>query len=202
MLYGITRLVFWSIIFILCCWLLEKVKIVHKRRIYLISSCLIIVLCSFSFSIPVENLFITFSSPEAAFRYMDTGIVELVVEGQETTMVIAQNGDADIWTVLPKSDNGWKLGVGKNLKTVVEKVSSDIVIYVSQYRNTEEYYIRVLNTNGGELKISDNQNSTFQCLIRFNELVNKTFSKYYSCIHNFDETYVLTVDGNPISLIN
>ena len=71
---------------------------------------------------------------------------------------------------------------------------------VYQYKNTNDYYITVLDTNGGSSEITDNRNSKFEHLDKANSTLNKTFYTYFAFIDSFDEQYALTVNGKSIKI--
>ena len=74
------------------------------------------------------------------------------------------------------------------------------IIRVVQYKNTNDYYITVLDTNGGSSEITDNRNSKFEHLDKANSTLNKTFYTYFAFIDSFDEQYALTVNGKSIKI--
>lgn len=202
MLFGITRVILGVIIFIVCYLIIKTTKTKYKRRYYIISFiCVILVIVLFNL-IPIENAFITFSTPESAFSYVNTGNIKLVINGSQTDLVVAQKEDAKIYSIIPKTENGWKLGMGIDTKRIIQKTFEGIIIYVYQYKNTNEYYITVLNTNGGMLELSDNHDSTFFHVDEVNEELNETFYIYYTYIKALDEQYTLIVNGNKIILLN
>lgn len=200
MLFEIIRVIFGVILFIVCYSIIKASKIQYKRRSYLISLICAILIIVFSNLLPIENAFITFSTPESAFSYVNTGNIKLVIDGSQTDFVVAEKGDAKIYSIIPKTENGWKLGMGKDTKKINQKSFDGIVIYVYQYKNTNDYYITVLNTNGGMLELSDNYNSTFYHLDQVNKELNETFYTYYAYIEALNEQYALSINGNKIIL--
>jgi hypothetical protein len=63
-----------------------------------------------SYLVPFENLFITFSSPESAFKYKINKDINAIIEGNDSTFIIYSNDGANSFEAFPKSKNGWKLG--------------------------------------------------------------------------------------------
>jgi hypothetical protein len=199
-MYTIIRLVIWGVIFVICFVLVKKSKIKHKRCLYLVSLLITIILGTITCMIPFENMFLTFSSPEAAFGYVHSGIVDLTVDGRNTAMVIAKKSNNHVYAIVPKSNDGWKLGIGLDTRRIVRQVSEGIVVEVYQYKDTDDYYIVVLDTDGGASEISDNQNSEFYYSTERNSTLNKTFYTYYAYIHDFNDLYTLTINRRTISL--
>lgn len=202
MLFITIRLVFWSLVFIACFLLIRKSNILHKRRWILTVFTTAVVLSVMSFIIPIENVFVTFSSPESAYGYTNSGEVKLIVEGEQSDFVVGEKDSANVYAIIPKVSNGWKLGMGLDVKRIRQTISEEIIIYVYQYKDSDDYYITVFNANGGTLKITDSDNSEFCYLSDFNATLNKTFYTYYAYVNNFDSKYTITVNGRTIALLD
>lgn len=201
MLFGIMRIILGVFIFATCFFIAKVSKTNRKRRFYMISLLFAILCSTLSFLFPFENVFVTFSTPESAFAYANSGNVKLVIGGSKTDFVVAEKGDINIYSIIPKAEKGWKLSVGFDTKNIIQKVSNGIVIYVYQYKNTDDYYITIFDTNGGPLEVADIYNSEFFYLTRIDEYLNETFYTYYTYVQKLDSQYCLTVNGQPISII-
>ncbi len=201
-MFVIFRLVFGSLVFVICFLLIRRSHTIHKRLWLIVVFVVAVILTTISALIPIENAFVTFSSPQSAYNYNNSGNVKLIVNGRKTDFVISSKGDTDAYTIIPKSDGGWKLGMGLDTKRIAQTISDGISIYVYQYKNSDDYYITVLDTNGGPLEITDNQSSKFQCLDKSNSALNKTFYTYYAYINGYDDQYALTVNGKTIKIQN
>lgn len=198
MLFILFRLVFGILIFVICFLLIRKSHIVHKRRGFITGFMIAVVLTTISGFIPIENAFITFSSPQSAYQYNHSENIELIVNGEKTDFIIGLKGDTDVYTIVPKSDDGWKLGMGFDTKRIAQVLSGGVSVYVYQYKDSDDYYITVLDTNGGPTEITDNKNSKFQYLSQFNSILNKDFYTYYAYVNHYDDQYRLTVNGKAI----
>ena len=152
--------------------------------------------------IPFENLFVTFKSPEAAYEYTNFGKsdIELVVEGNNCDFVVERKEDTDKYLIIPKDEVGWKIGVGLNTKRIIQKISNGITVYVYQYKNTSDYFITVFDTNGGEATVTDDYDTEFSSLERYNDFLGETFVTYYAHIPELNQQYSVTVNGNKIAL--
>ncbi len=202
MFFVIFRLAFWSLIFVVSILLIRKSHAVHKKQWSIIAFFMTIILITISALLPIENAFMTFSSPQSSYQYNHLGYVKLIISGKQTDFVVGSNDNTDFYTIIPKSDEGWKLGMGVNTKRISQTISDGVAIDVYQYKDSDDYYISILNTNPGALKITDNCGSEFQNLSEVNSALHETFYTYYAYISRFDSQYVLTVDGKTIKFDN
>jgi len=196
MLFVLFILIFGILVFAICFLLIKKSHSTHKRLLSIIVFITAVTLITISALVPA---FITFPTPESAYKYSQSGNAKLVVSGQKTDFVVGSKGSTDVYAIIPKSDSGWKLGMGFNTKRIYWKISDGISVHVYQYKNSDEYYITVFNSNGGPLELTDNHGSEFQYLDKNNRTLNKTFYTYYAYINNFNNQYTLTVNGKTIT---
>jgi hypothetical protein len=171
--------------------------------LYCVFAGISLALITFSAFLPFENLFITFSSPEAAYEYYMSRKpnIELIVEGDNCDLVVDRNNDSgNSYLIIPKTSDGWKVGIGSDTKRIVQKFSNGIDIVIYQYKNTNDYFITIFNMTGEEIQISDNYNTEFYSLKTSNDLIGKTYFTYYAHIHYSDSQYSVIVDGNTIIL--
>lgn len=200
-MFSIIRLIFGCIFFGGIFIILRKKSTVTRRRIiYLI--CLTVIVISVLSLLPIENLFMRFDTPEAAFRYFHLGKnnIELVVEGNDSAFVIDYQNNTNTYQIIPKDDNKWKVGIGLYLKTVVHMFSDGLAVYVYQYKNTDDYYINIFDINGVESNISDNCHSQFYSLIHRNDLNGSDFVSYYAHIAEYNSQYYVVVNGKRIEM--
>lgn len=202
MLFITVRLIFWSIVFVACFIYIKRSHIIRKRQWYLISFIIVTILTTLSALVPIENAFITFPSLESAYSYTHLEEAKLIVNGNKTDFVIGQKGDTYTYTIIPKSDKGWKLTRGTDIKQTNNIVHEGYIIYVYQYKNSDDYYITVLDTKGGESKITDNHNSKFYYLNKTNSTLNQTFYTYYAYINNLDDQYTIEINDLKIKVKN
>ena len=126
--------------------------------------------------------------------------IVLIVEGGDCDFIIDRNNDSDTYLIIPKTAYGWKIGVASNTKRIVQKFSNGIVVYVYQYKNTSDYFITILDTNGGESTVSDEYNTKFFSLERYNDSLGKVFVTYYAHITTLNQQYSVIVNDNKIVL--
>lgn len=182
----------------------KKSKAIRKRVLYLVFAGIAVVLVVVLAFLPFENLLVTFDSPQAAYAYFNPGKsdVALVVEGDACDFVVGRKNGTDTYLIVPKTAEGWKTGIGADTKRIAQTISDGIVFYVYQYKNTKDYFVTVLDTNGGESAVSDEYNTEFLSLERKNDSPGKTFVTYYAHIAGLDAPYSVTVNGTEIVLEN
>lgn len=202
-MYMLIRLIIGCIFLFVSILLIQKSKVVRKSVLYVffttISLVLVVVLALF----PFENFWVTFDSPEEAYEYINLGRVniELIVQGKNSAFVIDNKNDSDTYLIIPKTTEGWRIGIGSDTKKIVQKISDGVVICVYQYKDTKDYYITIFDTDGGESKIVDSLNSKFFTLRRSNDVLGKTFVTYYTQVSELDSQYYLIVNNKKISPI-
>ncbi len=201
-MFNITRLIIGSVFLIFSIILIKKSKSIRKRALYAIFTCISLLLIAVLAFLPFENLFITFKSPKEAYEYCNLGEsnIELIVEGNYSDFVIGHKNDYDTYLIIPKTTGGWKIGIGANTKRTIQKFYNGITVYVYQYKNTSDYFITILDTNGGESTVSDEYNTKFFSLERYNDSLGKIFVTYYAHITNLNPQYSVIVNDNKIVL--
>ncbi len=149
-----------------------------------------------SFYVPVENLFITFSTPEAAFKYGCTGEVRDMIDGKESTLILySPKQKTRSQVVFSKTERGWKINPF-SIPFKEKSGASQVSIYKS--KNSIDYYV-VVHTiildrkSVDNINIFDNKNTIFRCYIKEYESYLSILN--YACINNYDENYELIIDG-------
>ena len=203
-MFGLVRLLIGCILFICAVLVIKRFKAAHKNKKYVISAIVAVALTAILAFLPFENIFVTFDSPECVYRYVSFGNsdVKLVVDGQDSDLVIGDNNGADVYLIVPKTSDGWKIGIGANTKRVAQKIADGVVIYVYQYKDTRDYFVTVLDTAGGPIEIAYSCNSEFVSLERANDSLDKIFTTHYASIPNIDQQYWVKVNGEDISVFD
>lgn len=202
-MFFIVRAFIGSALLMVCSLIIHKKRVfVNKRRWFVLSVIIVLLLSTVLCFVPFENLFITFPTVEASYRYSNPNHIDLIVDGNESAFVAGSRNNIDNYFIVPKSDDGWKVGVGKDTKMILRKMTDDTVIYLYQYKDSDEYYIVVFNVNRDTLKISDSKNSKFEHTEKYVDAASKNYYTYFSYIDGVDCNYTLTVNGKAIKLID
>lgn len=146
---------------------------------------------------PLENTVYTFPTPEAAANYVGFGDVANVVEGAESTLFFTGGSGQYQMRVFPKTADGWKL-CGENGTNITGFFSGeDTAIQLVQMKNSTEYYVVVIYT-GGNAEVTDSYGSVFRTLQEGDGVTSDSI--YLAYVPGYDAQYVLTVNGETISL--
>lgn len=210
-MYQIIRYAFFIVLLVVVFFILRKKQIKIKKWVVW-CGLIIWLLCTFlSVLVPIENLFITFDSPQAVLNYTG-GVRELffTVEGEESMLLVYMSKEnAQSSEVIKKTNDGWQINpFTSRHSNVISKEEATYICSMYQYRNTDDYYVTVhiqgkLSNNMAKeaIEISDNKNTVFKYYEEGES--NSDFDildiTYYAYIKGFDENYVLTVNGNTVT---
>lgn len=203
-MYVIVRLMICLVLLFCSIIIIKKTKTTHRFILYSISTCISIALSIVLAFLPFENLFVTFDSPKSAYEYYNLGKsnIELIVEGDNCDFIVDHKSDSDTYLIIPKTENGWKIGIGPSTKRIVNKSKDSIVLHVFQYKNTSDYFVTVTDTRGGKSTVADNYNTKFYSIEKNDDYLNKTFVTYYAHITSNNQHYSVTVNDVIIELEN
>ena len=190
-MYGLLRILFWTPILIFVGIKIKR----YGRKKYIIWGLLIIfVAIPFSYLFPIENLFITFSTPEKSYNYVNSEEVRRIIPGENTDLVIGE-GSSYVYLIVPKTDKGWKVGRGLDTKNVSVTYKDGIVVEIYQYKDSNEFYVEIENLKDSDFAIADNVDSEFY------EFIDRMSYKYYGYVYDLDESYELYVNGEKMNLV-
>jgi len=197
-MFGIVRIFLGVAIYLAIVLTINKLKLAKKPHRVLSVVLMIVIITVLPF-IPFENLFVTFPSPEAAYKYCQYGKtnIALIVPGDECDLVINKKDDGGYeLDYISKTNDGWKLSVGIDSKTIVRKHHDDVTIYIDRYKKSQDYFMKVFGWQSESLDLSDNLGTEFLCLQH--GASDFTSCTYYAHISGFDENYKLFINGEII----
>lgn len=200
-MFGFVRLALGAVLGICIAALAKKLWGRPGRKFYFLVVVITTLFITLSAFIPFENAFITFKSPEAAYKYFHPGTseIELVLDGQHSSFVIGSKGDSDIVYIVPKASGGWKVGLGAYVEGNY-KITDDLVIEVYRYRGMDDCYISVYSAYGTPLELSDTYGSVFIPLENFIYELDESYITYFAAIPSMEAQYRLSVNGVDISV--
>ena len=145
----------------------------------------------------ISMYFVPFNSLETAYKLGYGGDISVVVEGTKSDYVIGNRESH----YLNKSEKGWRIPIISIAVTKGLKKIDATTIYVSQYNFSEDYYIKVLNTEYNSLDISDSSNSKFY---KINDEEDDKQAKgciYHAHVYKIDNEYSITINGINVKLM-
>ncbi|MBE6717093.1 MAG: hypothetical protein E7573_09240 [Ruminococcaceae bacterium] len=198
-MYRIVRLLLGCIFFYVALLLIKKYKKINEYIVgnTAIATVIIVVLLSF---LPFENLFITFKSPETAYRYIysDKTNVTLVAEGESCDFVVGNDKDSEECLIIPKTADGWKTCRKIDTYRILHKIHGGILVYFYRYKSTDEFFVSVLNTTENQINVSDSCNSQFFPLESELNALKRPLVTYYAYINEPSSDYTIFVNGEQI----
>lgn len=199
-MFGTVRCLIGGIFFVAFLLIIKRIK-PKKGKLFNISLliCTFIIVCVLNF-IPFENVFYTFSSPEKAYNYFysEKKEISIVVEGEKTDFVCGREGVEMTHLIIPKSDKGWKVGLGADTKNIKNTFKTGVSYNIYQYKNTNEYYIFLLDVSGEKATVTDSLDSNFvESSIDDGDEIKYI---YYAYIPEYNEEYVVTINGRQVKL--
>lgn len=199
-MFGFIRVIIGCIFLVFWIFLIKKSKIIHKQILYFIFTAISVGLITILAFLPFENYIYSFKSAEDVYKYYYflEEKPELVIEGENSDFVVGAKNTTSKFLIVPKTENGWKIGIGLNAKKIIQKISNKNIIYVYQYKNTNDYFLTVFNAKGEKITILDDYGTKFYPLERKTENIEKTYITYYGYISDFNPEYNLMVNGDKI----
>jgi hypothetical protein len=195
-MYGTIRVIL-GFIFLGCyVAVMRKSKLFRNRFKYILGILLSFAVMTALFFVPVENCFMTFESPEAAYKYTKFGKTNIVhtIEGNESAFVIDRTFNTQTHQIIPKGETGWKIGLGADTKCIYRNFHEGISIDVYRYKNSEEYYLFIEATSADSVELKDSRSSEFYAL----EADSGHFVTYCTYLPKMDEQYWISVNDVQI----
>lgn len=200
MISSIVSLIISTIVFIVLSIIFNKsdfFKIKNKSiQLSLVISIILTVILSF---IPFENAFMSFSSPQKAFSYYNDGEIKTILDGENSTMIIANDNNADQIDILPKTKekDKWKIGNNFDINTSTKLISKNVIIYIYNYNKTNDYYVTISIMDKNIKEISDNCNSEFHIVDKNKSPIYYFYAAY---IKDYNDDYSIFINSKEIKI--
>lgn len=197
-MFSFIRMILSVLLLVIFLFLINYFTKKNKRRWYIVLLVCFVLSSSALAFVPFEDTFFRFSSPESAFRYYypKANYIDLIIEGNESTYVVGSESDRFKYLIIPKEDKGWKVGLGIYTQTVHSEFTNNVVIHIYRFKDTADYYIRVLDPVNGQATVADSCGSEFFC-IKDETGAEPTFL-YLAHISDFSDSYYVCVNGMKI----
>jgi len=201
MLYALVRIIIWGCVFAVAYYqIIKKSKIIKKRRVAILSFVLCLLLCSLTGYLPVENLFISFKTPESVLWYFNDSKVDDVVHGNDSSMVILSNkrNSSTGHLIVPRSPKGYKIPSIHSTRRILRKSSYIARFDVYSVIGTDDYYIiGHLFSEEDEVTISDTNGTVRYIADRIGDIYSVRFFGY---IESFTYDYYLLINGEKVDM--
>lgn len=123
--------------------------LLHKRKYHMIKKgyavtliIVSIVFCAASQYVPVENLVLTFNSPEEVFNYTTSGRIVDITSGDNSCMVYYSTGNSTYsYKFIGINDNGYCIATDIDVSDVFSTMNANGIFEVKRVRGTDDYYL-------------------------------------------------------------
>lgn len=209
-MYDKVRLLMILLVLALTVWILRSItlKLARKNKLskwYKLFNIAVIIIVFFGFSAaiawPFENLFVSFDSPEAAYRYLKDNPIIQVVDGKDTTLVVAEGSQ-----IIPKADETdgnagrWKLPVPNATTFQYKDVEHDVLVFLYHYKGSSEYYLRAQTMTTESVLVSDSLTSDFVFFEKRIPLTDQKSVECFAYIPNPPKDYWVKINDQTIDL--
>lgn len=204
MLYSIVSTIFFSLIFIGGILIILNSKFHAKKFLYVIVFVVAFVAVIKVSSLPLEDSFLNFPTPESVYEYETNnkrGNVIFKSYGKNSCMMFTDRND---FRFAKKQDGEWKIAPNCstwsvyntviNGNTVNSKKIPAKSITVYKVGKTEDYYVRVVSFGTEKINISDSNESEFNLYEENNAIT------YVGYVYAMNKNYLLTVDDKMFNL--
>ena len=200
MLFRITRIVFWLLLFVGLMVARPIFRVKNERRFRIVCFFISLALSSISSMFPVENLFINFSSPESVFSYTQIGEINQIVDGQESCLIVytKENG-AISHCIFPLTDKGYKIPTHFAVSRVSYFLNQNGAFTIYRLKDTDDYYSFCSINQSGDCDIQA-YNVYGDALDVDVYRVESGF--YYFYLHDFSSGSYLEANGERVLLSN
>ena len=141
-MFTIIRIILLVIVSVCAVWIIKKSKCKFKKVFSTLTVVFCIILVSISSMFPVENLFLSYQSPEKVFNYVKSGQIYKIIDGRESSLVIYYTGNSTYdFYIIPKTSDGYKIPNYLTQKKVSHKFDEQGAFDVYNVQGTQDYYV-------------------------------------------------------------
>jgi hypothetical protein len=196
-MYGLIRILLGGIPCIIS-WIFINKRKKENKKLKILCLVLCLALTFVMYFVPFENLFVTFESANSAYSYCNWGNKELsfILTGTDCDFLVSDNGKALEYLILPKTEQGWKIGRAVQTKEIFEKLEEDAFISVFKHKSSEDCFVAVTNLKDIPLNIFDNLDTEFF------PYQSKSWGTviYYGYLKGIPSGYSLNINGKVVEV--
>lgn len=149
---------------------------------------------------PVENLFVSFDSPQKAFNYYTFGEIEKTVDGEESCMIVYRNRNNTYQElIMQKTEKGYKLPSEILSKTVEKKQQRENNMKIIHAVGTHDYYISGYTATKDEnIKIRSSDDRELECISVNTETSDYKIILFYGVTDSYSGNYNVYMNDNAL----
>jgi hypothetical protein len=209
--YGMIRTIFWIVVTVL----LIRFTFLGKKKLYIILTIIVCIvgLNTLSAQFPIENLFFSFKSPEAAFKYFQdgrmAGNIVKVVDGRSSSMVVFIEDNSFIGEkfITPKTDKGYVIPswftVEKYTRNLNERKYGPFIVDITIYRvvdSNDYFYFGSISTKEDNIAITDSNNVNVKYFYRDSENTGIRTIIFYGYVENLTSDFHFFINDEKVLL--
>lgn len=200
-MFYIYRILLFVFITIAALFILKKIRRLGRKRV---SQLLLVVVLGylFSTSLPVEQSFIRFSTPEESFGYSyNQNTLLKTIQKDDFAVALYNNNGKLSYTAINKDKGGWLLCDEVN-QVSYDTINQYVVTVVRSYSNKEMVIAMSSvygNSNNSPLEVHDNIASEFS--YDSFEFIQYTCHMAYTVIDTYPSNYEVDMNGASKTLV-
>ncbi len=188
--YNMVRISIFIVLATICIFIINTKVHYNLRKTSIIASLFCCAILTFTVLelVPFENSILTFETPEEAFDYYKTEAIDVLIEGEDSCLIVAKNDSAAQQVLIfKKNKNDWDIKTGLSVNKTNFTKTDDAFLSILSIDGSADKYVEIDNILSKELTVSDNINSEFH---------KAENGKYYAYIEDFSNNYVININGD------
>lgn len=195
MLYVLWRVIFIVLLISLCLFCFKK-KLSKKNSIIVLS--VVLIICASLFFFPIENLFVSFDTPENAFNYCRIGDIKGIVYGDDSSLIYYKtNSGTYSYVFMQRTGKGYKLPEPYCDEIIADRFDSKGKFEVYKVNKTKDYYVIGYTVVLKDSIIKDSNNQLISNVV-FSDTTDPKTAIFYSYIGDYSNKYYLLINSEKI----
>lgn len=197
-MYDFIRIITSIIVCLLIILGLKKIKKLNQTT--QIISIVVSLIFYFVISVlPIENLFITFSSSEKLFNYYSKGKYEDGVDGKDSCMIVYSSNTSGGIMFVPKTETGYKIPSFNTHSTINISNINGGVVSTYKANDTNDYYIYIVGYTDNEIDRISLDNGKELSVYKDNS-GEKLYFFTYAYVENYNSGSYIMVNNQKINI--
>lgn len=142
-------------------FLLVRFVVKNKTAKKIFFGCMLLVALALC-TLPFENLFVKFDSPDDVFHYMKTGEIVAIDESGSSALIVYRVREGKYSMMCTKKkDSKYSICLPGYEKQIAQATDGKLVFSIYRVGGTDDYYLRVFGFSDEEIALSDNLETEF-----------------------------------------